>query len=108
MSDVKYDLYTFVAGAALESGKPFQLKCNCGGTVTILPPMQEESVYCPSCEAHIKVLCLEGDPGYVIGLGADGKPMLIDVQGSKKTPSHLLSEEARKAMLANVPEHKGK
>ncbi|GGF18040.1 hypothetical protein GCM10011611_24850 [Aliidongia dinghuensis] len=103
MSTPKYDLYTFVAGEALESGKPFQLRCNCGGTVTILPPMQEESVYCPSCEAHIKALCLEGDPGYVIGLGTDGKPTLMDVQGSKATPSHLLTEERRREILANIP-----
>lgn len=103
MSNPKYDLYTFIAEDALNTGEAFQLRCNCGGTVTILPPMQEESVFCPICEAHIKVLCLEGDPGYVVGLGADGKPMLIDVQGSKATPSHLLSEERRREMLANIP-----
>ena len=31
----KFDLYTFVAGAALEAAKPFPLECNCGGVVTV-------------------------------------------------------------------------
>jgi hypothetical protein len=30
----KFDLYTFVAGAALEADKPFALQCNCRGVVT--------------------------------------------------------------------------
>lgn len=34
-----FDLYTFVAGAALETGKPFPLECNCGAVVTIMPPV---------------------------------------------------------------------
>jgi hypothetical protein len=29
----KSDLYTFVAGCALEGGNPFQLECNCGGVI---------------------------------------------------------------------------
>jgi len=36
----QYDLYIFVAGAALEKGEPFQIYCNCGGVVTIMPPFQ--------------------------------------------------------------------
>jgi hypothetical protein len=35
-----FDLYTFVAGAALETGKPFPLECNCGAVVTIMPPFE--------------------------------------------------------------------
>ena len=30
---VPSDLYTFVAGAALEKDTPFRLECNCGGVV---------------------------------------------------------------------------
>lgn len=60
----KYDLYSFVARAALEKGEPFPLKCNCGGVVTIMPPFQDEYVVCPVCESKIRMLVIEGDPGY--------------------------------------------
>ena len=56
----QFDLYTFVAGAALEKGVPFQLECNCGGVVTIMPPFQDEYVVCPRCESNIKMLVIEG------------------------------------------------
>jgi hypothetical protein len=94
---VKFDLVTFVAGAALERGEPFFLKCNCAGTVTIMPPLQEEFVVCPLCELKIKILVLEGDPGYIAGLGTDGKtPTLIPVQGSSAPP--LTADERAKAL----------
>jgi len=51
----RFDLYTFIAGAALERGNPFPLECNCGGVVTIMPPFQDEYVVCPRCEARIKI-----------------------------------------------------
>ena len=80
----KFDLYTFVAGAALERGSPFPLSCNCGGVVTIMPPFQDEFVICPLCESKIKMLVIEGDPGYIIGADPDGTPKLLPVQGSAK------------------------
>ena len=54
----KFDLYTFVAGAALETGEPFPLECNCGGVVTIMPPFQDEYVVCARCESTIKMLVM--------------------------------------------------
>ena len=39
-----FDLYTFVAEAAVERGEPFPLKCNCGGVVTVMPPFQDRAV----------------------------------------------------------------
>ena len=64
MSSVKpkFDLYTFIAGAALEKGEPFPLECNCSGVVTIMPPFQDEFVVCPRCESRIRMLVIEGDP----------------------------------------------
>ena len=64
MSEKKndFDMYTFVAGAALEKDTPFQLECNCGGVVTIMPPFQDEYVVCARCESKIKMLVIEGDP----------------------------------------------
>ena len=86
----------------MEKGEPFFLKCNCGGAVTIMPPLQEEFVVCPLCESKIKILVLEGDPGYVAGLGSDGKtPTLIPVQGSSEPP---LAPEEREQALRNIEE----
>lgn len=79
-----FDLYTFVAGAALEADAPFALECNCGAVVTIMPPFQDEYVVCPRCEASIRMLVVEGDPGYIIGAGPDGNPTLLPVQGSSR------------------------
>ncbi len=73
----KLDLYAFVAGAALKPGRPFLLECNCGGVVTIMPPLEEEYVICAVCESSIRMLVLEGDPGYIIGADADGKPLKL-------------------------------
>lgn len=98
----KFDLYTFVAGAALESNQPFLLECNCGRVVTIMPPFQDEFVICANCESKIKILVIEGDPGYIIGAEADGTPTLLPVQGSSKPhPSKLTSAE-RDAILTQV------
>ena len=60
MSDKK-ELYTFIAGAALKENIPFPVNCNCGGVITIMPPMQEDKVICPKCESIIKMLIIEGD-----------------------------------------------
>lgn len=97
-----FDLYTFVAGTALETGKPFQLECNCGGVVTIMPPFQDEHVVCPCCESRIKVLVIEGDPGYIIGADPDGTPKLLPVQGSSKPHPSRLSAIERDAILTQV------
>lgn len=101
---VKFDLHTFVAGAALEGEKPFPLNCNCGGVVTIMPPFQDEYVVCPRCESRIRMLVLEGDPGYVIGRDSQGNPMLIAVQGSSQPNPGQLTEQQRESILAEVRE----
>jgi hypothetical protein len=98
----KFDLYTFVAGTALEATKPFPLECNCGGVVTIMPPFQDEYVVCPRCESMIKTMVIEGDPGYIIGRDASHKPMLIPVQGSSKPHPNELTPAERDEILAKV------
>lgn len=98
----KFDLYAFVAGAALDKGKPFSLECNCGGVVTIMPPFQDEFVVCPRCESRIRMLVIEGDPGYIIGAEADGTPTLLPVQGSASVHPNKLPPAERKEILARV------
>jgi hypothetical protein len=98
---VKPDLFTFLAGIAVERGDPIPVTCNCGSVITIMPPLQEELVVCPKCESRIKLLVLTGDPGYVIGRAPNGEPMLIPVQGS--SPEQLaISDEQRKSMLEKI------
>jgi hypothetical protein len=97
----QYDLYTFVAKAALDKGEPFQLHCNCGGIVTIMPPFQDEYVVCPRCEFKIRMFVLEGDPGYVIGR-VKGEPTLLQIQGSKAPHPSTLSKEKRESMLSDL------
>ncbi len=98
----QFDLYTFVAEEALKKGKPFPLECNCGGVVTIMPPFQDEYVICARCESQIKMLVIEGDPGYIIGADPDGTPKLLPVQGSSQPHPNTLSKEERKTILAKV------
>lgn len=98
----QFDLHTFVAEAALETGKPFQLQCNCGGVVTIMPPFQDEYVVCARCESKIRMLVIEGDPGYIIGADPDGTPKLLPVQGSSKPHPATLSAKERAAILKQV------
>jgi hypothetical protein len=100
----QFDLYTFVAGDALEANKPFSIKCNCGGVVTIMPPFQDEYVVCARCESKIKILVIEGDPGYIIGADPDGTPKLLPVQGSSKPHPNMLSEKERDAILVKAQE----
>ena len=95
------DLFTFVAEIALHKGQAIPITCNCGGVVTIMPPMQEDLVVCPRCESRIKINVLSGDPGYVMGMTPDGEPMLIPVQGSSKEKLEI-SEEERQRALANI------
>jgi hypothetical protein len=98
-------LYTFIAGAAIQGNTPFIVHCNCGGEITIMPPMQENQVVCPMCETTIKMLVIEGDPGYVIGRGADGEPTLLPVQGSSAKPIDMLSKEERETILKRIKEN---
>jgi hypothetical protein len=92
---LKPDLFTFVAGVAVERADPIPVTCNCGSVITIMPPLQEELVVCSSCESRIKILVLSGDPGYVMGRAPDGEPMLIPVQGSSREKLDLSAEERR-------------
>ena len=81
----EFDLYAFVAGAALEKDTPFQLECNCGGVVTIMPPLPDEYVVCSRCESKIKMLVIEGDPGYGCRLGEIQKANIGDVNFDRGT-----------------------
>lgn len=98
----RFDLYTFVAGDALETGKPFPLQCNCGGVVTIMPPFQDEYVFCPRCESKIKMLVVQGDPGYIIGADPEGTPRLLPVQGSTHPHPNTMSPEELDVVLSKV------
>jgi hypothetical protein len=95
---LKPDLFTFVAGVAAERNEPLPITCNCGGLITIMPPIQENVVVCARCESRIKILVLEGDPGYVFGADPNGEPMLIPVQGSSKEKLEISDEERQKAL----------
>jgi len=99
---VQFDLYTFVAGAALDASKPFPLECNCGGVVTIMPPFQDEYVVCARCESKIRIFVIEDDPGYIIAADPDGTPKLLPVQGSSKPHPNMLSARERDAILAQA------
>ena len=57
----------------------------------------------PNCESTIKIIVLEGDPGYVLGRNHDGEPMLIPVQGSSKEALALTQEE-KERMLHKMKE----
>ena len=59
-------------------------------------------VVCPKCETLIKMMVIEGDPGYVIGQDAEGEPTLLPVQGSKAKPIIMLSKEERQSILVNI------
>jgi hypothetical protein len=92
----------------LEGSNPFPLEWNCGEVVTIMPPFQDECVVCPRREARIKMLVIEGDPGYIIGADPDGTPKLLPVQGSTKPHRRKLSQAERDAILADVKQRFGK
>lgn len=95
-------LYTFIAGASIRENIPFPVNCNCGGVITIMPPMQEDKVVCPKCEAIIKMLVIEGDPGYVIGKDSKGAPTLLPVQGSESKPISMHTQAERDEILIKV------
>lgn len=95
---LKPDLFTFVAGIAVQRGDPIPITCNCGGVITIMPPLQEELVVCPRCKSRIKLLVLSGDPGYVMGCAPNGEPMLMPVQGSSEEKLKISAEERQRAL----------
>jgi hypothetical protein len=95
---LKPDLFAFVAGAAVERGDPIPITCNCGGVITIMPPLQEDLVVCARCESRIKLLVLEGDPGYIVGSDPGGEPRLFPVQGSSKEKLDISDEQRAKAL----------
>lgn len=102
-------VFTFIASDAIKGNNPFPVHCNCGGVITIMSPMQEGQVVCPICKTTIKMLVIEGNPGYVIGQGADGEPTLLPVQGSTAKPINMLSKDEREAILKEVKDNiKGK
>jgi len=94
--DLGWDLGTFVAGVAVERGEPLAITCNCGGVITIMPPLQEDLVVCAKCESRIKILVVSGDPGFIVGRAPNGDPMLIPVQGSTKKKLNISAEEQRR------------
>jgi hypothetical protein len=101
IEELEPDLFTFVAEIAVQRGDPIPITCNCGGVITIMPPLQEELVVCPRCESRIKLVLLAGDPGYVFGREPNGEPMLIPVQGSSKEKLEISAEE-RLRMLEEI------
>jgi len=105
MSNREYDLFTFIAEDALRCGRPFFVTCNCGTKVHTTPPFKSEFVVCPQCLATIKLLVIEGDPGYIIIKNpTTGEPDLAAVQGSTaKTPDQLTPQE-RADILAKAKE----
>jgi hypothetical protein len=73
-----------------------------------MPPFQDEYVVCPRCESRIKMIVIEGDPGYIIGADPDGTPKLLPVQGSSTPDPSQLSAAERAAILADVQTRFGK
>jgi hypothetical protein len=102
-SDGPYDLHTFVAEAALQPGKAFPLRCNCGGVAPVVPPMGSDSVTCPGCGARIRVMVLEGDPGYLLGQDPKtGREFLFQAQGSSGPPPQTLPPEEQARIIAEM------
>jgi len=102
MAKQDYDLHTFIAGAALTVGQTFHVECNCGGTAPITPPLKTEFVICPKCTAKIRVMVLDGDPGYMLGCDPSGKEFLFTAQGSSTKPVHELTQAEQEAIIAEV------
>jgi hypothetical protein len=108
MAKQDYDLHTFVAGAALQAGQTFQLQCNCGGIAPITPPLSTEFVICPKCMSKIRVMVLEGDPGYLLGKDPKtGKEFLFQAQGSTAPPPQTLPLEEQERIIAQMKKAAG-
>lgn len=109
MSD---ELFTFVAGGALESDSIFNVKCNCGGDAPIKPEstagygfskkglevrvVDKIETKCSACGTKITATILEGDPGYILTAN-NGHEALFLPQGSTSVPiSDLMPTEQAK------------
>ena len=108
------EMFTMVAGGALEADTVFNLRCNCGGNAPVTPTSVVGFCYskkggptrsvgkleglCERCGTTIKAMVLEGDPGYVL---------TILPQGSTSVPVSQLSPEERAEILAQLKEHRG-
>lgn len=111
------ELYTFVAGGALEADATFNVKCNCGGDAPITPRstagygfskkgpevkvVDKIETRCPRCGTKITATVLEGDPGYVL-TSREGIEALFLPQGSTSKPVSELSEVERRAIIAEM------
>jgi hypothetical protein len=116
------EMFTMVAGGALEADTVFNLRCNCGGNAPVTPTSVVGFGYskkggptrsvgkleglCERCGTTIKAMVLEGDPGYVLTI-QDGKDVLFLPQGSTSVPVSQLSPEERAEILAQLKEHRG-
>lgn len=67
-----------------------------------MPPFQDEYVICPRCESKIRMLIIEGNPGYIIGKSSEGELTLLPVQGSTEPHPNTLSQAEREAILSNI------
>ena len=102
-SEKSYDSHTFVAEAALQPGKAFPLRCNCGGVTPIVPPLNFESVTCRDCGSNIRVMTLEGDPGYLLGLDPKtGREFLFQAQGSSAPSPQSLPPEEQVRIISEI------
>lgn len=70
--------------------------------MTIMPPFQDEYAVCARCESRIRMLVIEGDPGYIIGADSNGTPKLLPVQGSSKPHPSKLPAAERESILAEI------
>lgn len=103
-----YDLHTFIAESALRPGMAFNVQCNCGGVAPVTPPLKTEFVVCPKCLSKIRLLILEGDPGYILGRDPQsGKEFLIRAQGSSVPPPETLPDKERARIIAKMKKATG-
>jgi hypothetical protein len=97
------DLYTFIAGDALQKGESFDLQCNCGGRIRLDLPLRIENALCPQCGSKIRFAVVAGDPGYLLGRNPrTGEEFLIHAQGSSAPPPSALSESERQRIILEM------
>ena len=108
------DLYTFVAGAALEQDTLFNLKCNCGGNAPVVPKsvagfgygkkggamkiVAQLDTKCPECAKTIRANVIEGDPGYVLTSNGGVESLMLP-QGSTSAPVSDLSDDEQLGII---------
>ena len=110
-------LYTLVAGGALEADTTFNLKCNCGGDAPITPKstagygfskkgpevkvVDKIESTCSACGTRITATILEGDPGYVL-TSNNGVDALLLPQGSTSSPVSRLTPAERAQIIQQI------